>query len=134
MQGISFAGKSEMEYYYVRYCGVVMVLMSQEGKAILGRRKGNELKSTFRSVILLVMCLFWGMVTIGCGPSVMFFSPTEDQRVKAGEELRVSAVLYDYLVDYNYGIICVDGEDLYPTMTITRVNGERVGEGVLDFG
>jgi hypothetical protein len=84
-------------------------------------------------------------------PEVMFTSPTKDQRVKAGDELSVMAVLVDPKLD-----VMIRGLDdtsrkqtkdadgkplgyernvsLDPKVTITRANGEKVAEGVMPFG
>ena len=84
-------------------------------------------------------------------PEVMFTSLTNRQRVKAGEEILVAAVLVDPKLD-----IMIRGlEDtsrkqtkdaegkalghernlsLDPTVIITRTNGEKVAEGVMPFG
>lgn len=75
-------------------------------------------------------------------PEVLFALPPKNHRVKAGEELRVKAVLIDPKLD-----IMIRGLDdttatggnrpfasLDPRVVITRRNGERVAEGVMPFG
>ena len=79
-------------------------------------------------------------------PDVMFASPAKDQRVKAGDELQVKAVLVDPKLDFMIRGL----EDttrpkatpesrgrnfsLDPKVLITRANGEKVAEGVMPFG
>ena len=84
-------------------------------------------------------------------PDVMFASPASDQRVKAGDDLSVMAVLVDPKLD-----IMIRGLDdtsrkqtkgadgkplgyernlsLDPKVLITRANGDKVAEGVMPFG
>jgi hypothetical protein len=84
-------------------------------------------------------------------PDVMFVSPAKDQRVKAGDELKVMAVLVDPQLD-----LMIRGLDdttrkqtkdaegkslgyervwsLDPKVIIRRANGEKVAEGVMPFG
>lgn len=84
-------------------------------------------------------------------PVVMFTSPTNSQRIKAGEELSVMAVLTDPKLDIMIRRLedtsrketkDASGKDLGyernvsldPRVIITRTNGEKVAEGVMPFG
>jgi hypothetical protein len=84
-------------------------------------------------------------------PDVMFASPAKDQQVKLGESLEVKAVLVDPKLDIMIRNLDdttrkqskgPDGQplgyerqlSLDPQVTITRVNGEKVAEGVMPFG
>jgi hypothetical protein len=84
-------------------------------------------------------------------PEVMFASPAKDKKLKRGETLEVSAVLTDPKLDF-----MIRGLDdtarkqtknpdgtplgyernlsLDPKVLITRMNGEKVAEGVMPFG
>ena len=84
-------------------------------------------------------------------PDVMFTSPTNSQRVKAGDTLMVMAVLVDPKLDIMIRRLedtshkqTKDAEgkplgyernlSLDPKVIITRANGEKVAEGVMPFG
>ena len=84
-------------------------------------------------------------------PDVMFTSPTNSQRVKAGDTLMVMAVLLDPKLDIMIRRLedtsrkqTKDAEgkalgyernlSLDPTVIITRAGGEKVAEGVMPFG
>jgi hypothetical protein len=84
-------------------------------------------------------------------PEVMFTSPTNSQRVKAGDTLTVAAVLVDPKLDIMIRHLddtlhkqTKDAEgkplgyernlSLDPTVIITRANGDKVAEGVMPFG
>ncbi len=84
-------------------------------------------------------------------PSVMFASPAKDTTLKRGETLQVSAVLTDPKLDFmirglddttrkqtkDAGGNAIGYErnlSLDPKVLITRVNGEKVAEGVMPFG
>jgi hypothetical protein len=84
-------------------------------------------------------------------PEVMFTSPTNSQRVKPGDTVMVMAVLVDPKLDIMIRRLedtsrkqTKDAEgkslgyqrnlSLDPTVIITRVNGEKVAEGVMPFG
>jgi hypothetical protein len=84
-------------------------------------------------------------------PAVMFASPTNSQRFKPGEEISVMAVLTDPKLDFMIRHLDdtarkqtkdENGRDLGysrdwsldPKVIITRLNGEKVAEGVMPFG
>jgi hypothetical protein len=84
-------------------------------------------------------------------PAVMFASPTNSQRFKPGEEISVMAVLTDPKLDFMIRHLDdmarkqtkdENGRDLGysrdwsldPKVIITRINGEKVAEGVMPFG
>jgi hypothetical protein len=84
-------------------------------------------------------------------PDVMFASPGPNQRLKRGDTLQVKAVLVDPKLDIMIRGLedtkrkqtkAADGKplgyernlSLDPTVIITRINGEKVAEGVMPFG
>lgn len=76
-------------------------------------------------------------------PEVMFTSPTNTQRIKAGDTLMVAAVLVDPKLDIMIRRLegtsrkqakDARGKPLDPTVIITRASGEKVAEGVMPFG
>ncbi len=84
-------------------------------------------------------------------PDVMFACPTNAQRIKAGEELTVKAVLVDPKLDIMIRRLNAlstkpgkepggnstsrgDNRSLDPKVRITRANGVLVAEGVMPFG
>ncbi len=87
-------------------------------------------------------------------PVVLFTQPQADARVRAGDEIKVEAVLVDPVLDIMIGSLTdptrtrrepfklPDGRELMmlrpwsydPNVVITRANGEIVGKGVMPFG
>jgi hypothetical protein len=84
-------------------------------------------------------------------PDVVFASPARDQRIKLGESLEVKAVLVDPKLDMMIRRLedttpkrtnSADGQasgnerpvSFDPQVIITRVNCEKVAEGVMPFG
>jgi hypothetical protein len=84
-------------------------------------------------------------------PDVLFASPAKDLRLKAGDELKVKAVLVDPKLDIMIRGLAdttrkqtndANGKplgyernlSLDPTVIITRANGKKVAEGVMPFG
>jgi hypothetical protein len=84
-------------------------------------------------------------------PEVMFASPAKDRKLRRGETLAVSAVLTDPKLDFMIRGLddtsrkqTKDAEgkplgyernlSLDPKVLITRMNGEKVAEGVMPFG
>lgn len=84
-------------------------------------------------------------------PAVMFASPTNSQRFKPGEEISVMAVLTDPKLDFmirqlddtarkqtkdetGHNLGYSRDWSLDPKVIITRLNGEKVAEGVMPFG
>jgi hypothetical protein len=78
-------------------------------------------------------------------PAVMFTSPPKDLRVKAGEKLRVEAVLIDPVLDIMIrGLKDTTRKEktgwgetdlsLDPGVVISRADGEIVAQGEMPFG
>jgi len=75
-------------------------------------------------------------------PTVMFASPSPEQRFKPGDTVEVKAVLVDPKLDYMIRGLYGPAEkgskgrsrSLDPKVLITRADGEKVAEGVMPFG
>jgi len=75
-------------------------------------------------------------------PTVMFASPSREQRFKPGDTVEVKAVLVDPKLDFMIRRLYGPAEkgskgrrrSLDPKVLITRADGEKVAEGVMPFG
>ncbi len=68
-------------------------------------------------------------------PEVMFASPAQDLTVQRGATLEVKAVLVDPNLDIMIrGLRYGNGNDVVPSVVVTRQGGEIVGKGTMPFG
>jgi len=69
-------------------------------------------------------------------PEVLFAAPARDLRLKPGETLYVAALLVDPRLDVAMMGLYDQGarRRLDPTVVVSRLNGEKVAEGVMPFG
>jgi len=68
-------------------------------------------------------------------PEIRFSLLKEGQRVKAGSDLLVDALLVDPVVGFKFRLISKSqGGTINPTVTVTRANGEKLVEGVMPYG
>ncbi|MCP4707978.1 MAG: hypothetical protein GY869_05090 [Planctomycetes bacterium] len=68
-------------------------------------------------------------------PEIRFTQLKNDQRVKAGSNLQVNALLVDPVVGFKFRLMSKSqGGVINPTVTVARANGEKLVEGVMPYG